>query len=768
MRLLRCKPNDKSGDIDLVFTKDLITDIPPYAVLSHTWGEDDEEVTYQDVKDNLKDERVQNKPGYQKILFCGTKAQKDGLNHFWVDTCCIDKTNNTELHEAINSMFTWYEKSAACYVYLSDVLRNDQMQTGESTRSTWELAFRQSRWHTRGWTLQELVASSSVEFFSSDYQRLGDKQSLERLINEASHVPLRILRGNLPSEFSIEERISWSDHRTTKRPEDKAYSLLGIVGVYMPLIYGEGEARALERLRREYQFARLEADDHTSRCLADLRISDPRDDKSRIESAKGGLLKDCYQWVLDHEGYLKWLHDDERPLLWVKGDPGKGKTMLLCGIINELGRISENQPSISYFFCQAADVKLNHAAAVLRGLIYMLVRQNPALMKYLLEEWKVAGAGLFQDLNSWVALTRIMNSMLQHIHSSEIVVLIVDALDECVRDLPKLISFIVQQSASGKAKWLVSSRNWPEIAEQLDPAMSKIRLSLEINAHAISAAVTAYIHQRVHEIGSIKCMNEAQKREMAQYLNANADHTFLWVALVCQRLRDPKVRKRHVMSELMQFPPGLDEMYKRMMQLVDGSRDANICREILATVAATYRPLNVHELGLLLTANVFDEDVTELADIIRCCGSFLLIRQNVVYFVHLSAKDFLVKLKETPLFANGIHSKHTSLCIASLKAFSRQLRQDIYGLQKPGIAATELCRPSPDPLDPLLYSCIFWIDHFLAGNSDGAQGRNEVATELLRTFFTKDYLHWLEALSLWGAVPVGHAAVANLYRSIKV
>jgi hypothetical protein len=255
---------------------------------------------------------------------------------------------------------------------------------------------------------------------------------------------------------------------------------------------------------------------------------------------------------------------------------------------------------------------------------------------------------------------------------------------------------------------------------------------------------------------------------MSQYLITKADHTFLWVALVCQRLRDPTVRKRHVMSELKQFPSGLDEMYKRMMHLVDGSRDASICREVLATAAATYRPLNLHELGLLLTTDVFDEDSTELADVIQCCGSFLLVRQNVVYFVHQSAKDFVVKLQEAPLFAKGIHFKHTSLCIASLNAFSRQLRQDIYDLHKPGVAATELCRPSPDPLDPLLYSCIFWIDHFLAATTDGVQGGTEVATKLLRKFFTNDYLHWLEALSLSGAVPIGHAAVASLYRFIKV
>jgi hypothetical protein len=135
--------------------------IPSYAILSHTWEADDQEVTFHDLMNHLGI----SKKGYRKIQFCGEQAKRDGLQYFWVDSCCIDKSSSAELQEAINSMFRWYRDAAKCYVYLSDV------STGKhswSSERLWEVGFRQSRWFTRGWTLQELLAPRSVEFFSQD------------------------------------------------------------------------------------------------------------------------------------------------------------------------------------------------------------------------------------------------------------------------------------------------------------------------------------------------------------------------------------------------------------------------------------------------------------------------------------------------------------------------------------------------------------------------------------------------------------------------
>jgi hypothetical protein len=242
MRLLELK---NSSDFSL--TKDLIDDVPPYAILSHTWGKDDEEATFQDLMQGVG----VSKAGYKKIQFCAEQAARDGLRHFWVDTCCINKSDYTELSEAINSMFRWYRDANKCYVYLSDISTRGFDASDPFFQSSWESAFRESRWFTRGWTLQELIAPASVEFFSLEGQRLGDKRSLEVLIHEITGIPVEILRGGPLVQFTIDERMLWAAKRITKRKEDEAYCLFGIFDIQMPLIYGEGRENALVRLRDE-------------------------------------------------------------------------------------------------------------------------------------------------------------------------------------------------------------------------------------------------------------------------------------------------------------------------------------------------------------------------------------------------------------------------------------------------------------------------------------------------------------------------------------
>ncbi|KAF2193440.1 TPR-like protein [Zopfia rhizophila CBS 207.26] len=213
--------------------------IPPYAILSHTWGADHDEVTFKDIVENTG----QSKAGYKKLRFCGKQAANDGLQLFWVDTSCIDKSSSAELSEAINSMFQWYRKAVKCYAYLSDVSTTSPSQHSQSIQK--------SRWFTRGWTLQELVAPASVEFFSVEGHRLGDKHSLQQILHEITGIAIGALQGSPLSQFSVDERMSWVGRRETKRVEDAAYSLLGIFDIHMPLIYGEGREKAFHRLRRE-------------------------------------------------------------------------------------------------------------------------------------------------------------------------------------------------------------------------------------------------------------------------------------------------------------------------------------------------------------------------------------------------------------------------------------------------------------------------------------------------------------------------------------
>ncbi|KAF2687612.1 kinesin light chain 1 [Lentithecium fluviatile CBS 122367] len=243
MRLLK---RSLRGDFELVFFND--GDAPPYAILSHTWTEG-QEVTYNELVAGTGKDKI----GYAKIRSCSERAAADGLEYFWVDTCCIDKSSSNELSTAINSMFRWYQRASRCYVYLSDVFVPEEVTDAEAFRITWGEAFRRSRWFTRGWTLQELLAPASVEFFSKNGKRLGSRISLVREIHEITKIPIGGLRGQGLTDFSVEERMSWAANRTTTLEEDRVYCLLGIFGVFLSLIYGEGEVHASLRLKEEIE-----------------------------------------------------------------------------------------------------------------------------------------------------------------------------------------------------------------------------------------------------------------------------------------------------------------------------------------------------------------------------------------------------------------------------------------------------------------------------------------------------------------------------------
>ncbi|KAK2596149.1 hypothetical protein QQS21_006426 [Conoideocrella luteorostrata] len=244
MRLLKAEANDKFSLVEFVDK-----DVPSYAILSHTWGKDAEEVTFQD----LVSGSGEDKPGYGKILFCGKQAVEDGLQFFWVDTCCIDKSSSAELSEAINSMFRWYRNAARCYVYLSDVSIASSTGNGRPSQQMSTRTIQHSRWFTRSWTLQELVAPMLVEFFSVEGERLGDKTALGQAIREITGISIQALQGWPLSEFNVDERLSWADGRMAKREEDTAYSLLGIFDIHMPLLYGEGQKKAFARLFKEIE-----------------------------------------------------------------------------------------------------------------------------------------------------------------------------------------------------------------------------------------------------------------------------------------------------------------------------------------------------------------------------------------------------------------------------------------------------------------------------------------------------------------------------------
>ncbi|OCL13228.1 HET-domain-containing protein, partial [Glonium stellatum] len=222
--------------------------VKKYAILSHRW--EDGEVTFQDMENIAVASKMK---GFEKIQKSCEHAIIDGLDYAWVDTCCINKESSAELTEAINSMYRWYKASAVCYAFLSDVyaepLKDDIVKQ----------QIRSSRWFTRGWTLQELVAPQHVVFYNQQWEVLGTKQTLSNLVTLTTGIDEAILNGESLFRRSIAQRMSWASQRVTTRIEDIAYCLLGIFDVNMPMLYGEGEKAFLRLQEHIIQ----QSDDHT-------------------------------------------------------------------------------------------------------------------------------------------------------------------------------------------------------------------------------------------------------------------------------------------------------------------------------------------------------------------------------------------------------------------------------------------------------------------------------------------------------------------------
>ncbi|KAH4479658.1 hypothetical protein HBH89_251970, partial [Parastagonospora nodorum] len=216
--------------------------IPSFVILSHTW--EDEECTLQQMRTPDHTE-IYRRKGYKKIQSCCKQALKDGFEWAWIDTCCIDKTSTAELSEAINSMFRWYRKARACYAFLADLHEITQLAS--------------SRWFTRGWTLQELVAPSTVWFYDSNWEFLGSKEDLRKELEEITGIDIDVLANGSIGSISIARRMSWAAKRQTTRIEDQAYSLLGDLNPALPpLVTNNGvriELQIFTEPQSQLQFA---------------------------------------------------------------------------------------------------------------------------------------------------------------------------------------------------------------------------------------------------------------------------------------------------------------------------------------------------------------------------------------------------------------------------------------------------------------------------------------------------------------------------------
>jgi hypothetical protein len=559
----------------------------------------------------------------------------------------------------------------------------------------------------------------------------------------------------------------------------------------------DGNAIAiLGSVHGDLHFPDRAGDTEQQRCLRDLRVTDPREDRARIEGDKDRLLRDCYAWILDDDSFQQWRTQDESRLLWIRGDPGKDKTMMTMGVIAELSRGDKVNPPprtmskmfakmklsskqdpksasrpqlLTYFFCQSTRPELNTAVSVLRGLIYLLVAQRQDAMRHVQKRYRTVGKQLFEGPNAIYALREVLSDMLDDASLSP-TYLLVDALDECTSGLSELLHIITDASFGrrSRVKWLVTSRNIPEIERYLQPDALGVKVSLEVKASHVSRAVAAFVDYKVERLATVQKYDRRLQAEVQQQLRDKAEGTFLWVSLVCKELGSVSLyRTREVLQVL---PPGLDPLYERMMaQIVaQDARTAGYCRDILQSITLAFRPLQLKELAVAagLPRNQFS-GVQAVADLVSRCGSFLTVREGVVSFIHLSAKDFFTLGNGRQVFDGPLAEAQRRMTHRLLDAMDSTLRRDMCSLQKPGVRIQEaMGRIQGSCLPQMAYACEYWVEHLQAGRhacSDVVADGGKV-----HGFFQKHLLHWLEAISLLQKMPEAILALQKLEAALDV
>ncbi|KAJ4859826.1 WD domain, g-beta repeat domain-containing protein [Trichoderma breve] len=429
--------------------------------------------------------------------------------------------------------------------------------------------------------------------------------------------------------------------------------------------------------------------------LRRFRVSDPQQDKVQIEAIKGGLLEKSYSWILDHPNFRQWRTKQNR-MLWIKGGPGTGKTMLLCGIINEIEpstRLSDQNADtlLSYFFCQATDVRFNNGTAMLRNLIYLLIVQQPSLAR------------------------RIRESRETHI------------IDRFLR------------------------------SDDFE-----MGLSIELNNSAsVFDAVGTYIDEKVSELKSLQD-NEALQEQIRHTLRQKTDGTFLWVSLVIQQLQ--AVGSGDVEAVISAVPTDLQGIYAQMLEQIHKQHERKYCLLVLTTATLAYRPLHLLELAVVSGLPPINTERVE--EFVKMCGSFLTLRDDHVYMIHVSAKNYLYQ-NYSSLQLAGVAQRHVDIARYSFSAIA-MLEKNIYSIDfgfRPENLDTQPVHP--DPLTAVRYSCIFWADHLYQNNNDKECKEALTDDGVVLPFLKAHFLRWLECLSLSRSLSAGVKSIRELQQVVS-
>nr|KAK5433266.1 hypothetical protein LTR18_010904 [Exophiala xenobiotica] len=641
MRLL--KISDRG---ELSFTDYLTTDIPPYAILSHTWGTDQEEVTFKDFIDG----RAKNKEGYTKIQFCADQARKDGLRHFWIDTCCIDKTDPAELSEAIVSMFRWYASAARCYVFLDSVTACKRDSVGNT--QIWE-AFRNSRWFTRGWTLQELLAPKRVGFYSRDRVFLGDKDTLKHVIHEITGIPIAALHGifnvSMPPVYGERENAF---HRLTSEIV-RTYGRR-LEGIWQSIVASDSRDVVRDTGPTSTPTAEATLLDRRKTMLASLGFEQMDSRRSTIRTAYSTTC----QWLLRHPDYLDWIDPqkihEHCGFLWINGKPGAGKSTLVKFAHASADRARpESEIILSFFFNARGDELEKSTVGMYRALLFQLLTTMPDLQDLLDDVSHVTGQS-GSPVCTVETLCELLSAATARLGHRQLKCFI-DALDECdeqqVQDMIAFFEELGQATLNHGSQLYIcfASRHYPTINIR-----SGRQLTLEYeDGHAEDLEKYVQSHLRA---GKGKVIEEVRTQ-----IRDKANGVFLWVVLVVPMLNEEFKRGRifALQKKLREIPAKLSDLFKDILTKdCTNMDDLLLC---LQWILFAERPLRREEFYFAMLAGLESEseymtawnseDITTddmnrfVLNSSKGLAELTRSKSPTVQFIHESVRDYLIKEK---------------------------------------------------------------------------------------------------------------------------
>ena len=418
-------------------------------------------------------------------------------------------------------------------------------------------------------------------------------------------------------------------------------------------------------------------------CMAALFLTDPRDDRERLKDLKGSIVDGTCEWVERHAFYRSWLHADSQ-LLWLSGGPGKGKTMISMFLAERLETHAKQYKTATFlqYFCDNKVEKCRTATAVLRGLLYQILQKRVEMFEYILPEFDIQRGSLFKP-SSFQTLWRIFETMLRDPGLGS-VCCVLDGLDECEKDslslllkkIPRLFESRRAESPAVHLKLLITSRDFPVTISEVLSCFPRIDLSSTADID-INMDIQRFINIKVDELSSLKQYSENLRSHVRKVFRGRAQGTFLWVGIVANILK--QYSKTEVEKALKLYPPGLDEVYARILLQVRHDHREIVAR-LLRWITMAIRPLTLLDLDIAVGHSndgssklVFNrEDI--IRDQLSYCEGLVTVTGDVVGLIHQSAKDYLTRKTSDPnskleFFRVKAESTHLEIFTRCIKYF---------------------------------------------------------------------------------------------------